>query len=179
MNSSTFILVFLSCVYRVSTYCWFKVTHSRSRKRRKCMEHDIHEKEKKEEEDEADCGICLESIEPPQSKCQLRNCGHIFHTRCILKWFVQKKSCPVCRSDNIRCNHGCVDNHNTSMLRYMIRCQEKEIMALRSKNQEMQNELEAHEHAQRDQDYMFLRFLLENNNSTLSLYRLFAREEQQ
>ncbi|KAL1517317.1 hypothetical protein ABEB36_001096 [Hypothenemus hampei] len=40
------------------------------------------------------CGICLESnlvIFRPI------NCNHFFHKECILKWFTQKKDCPICR----------------------------------------------------------------------------------
>jgi len=42
------------------------------------------------------CIICLE--EPKKKCCQLK-CGHIFHKRCINKWFRTSSSCPICRKD--------------------------------------------------------------------------------
>ena len=41
------------------------------------------------------CSICLE--EP--GKCSQLKCGHIYHRKCINKWFKTSSSCPVCRRD--------------------------------------------------------------------------------
>ena len=47
------------------------------------------------EEEEDSCCICCDEL--PTARTTL-NCGHVFCTGCILKWFQQKNNCPVCRS---------------------------------------------------------------------------------
>ena len=48
------------------------------------------------------CSICLD--EPEQ--CSQLKCGHIFHKKCINKWFQSSKTCPVCRRDySMNCNY--------------------------------------------------------------------------
>ncbi len=53
-------------------------------------------------ENEALCGICLcGTNEVAAGACYELECGHAFHTRCIVNWFRRKSSrgaCPVCRS---------------------------------------------------------------------------------
>ena len=41
------------------------------------------------------CAVCLDDIE--NKKCEL-DCGHCFHTACILKCASTQNSCPICRS---------------------------------------------------------------------------------
>lgn len=57
------------------------------------------------------CSICLEDIRsktnvdgftilPKNAKYSVLKCNHIFHTKCLKKWFYKKgvsASCPVCR----------------------------------------------------------------------------------
>ncbi len=48
-----------------------------------------------------ECTICFESLD----KCEIiqLSCNHIFHPKCILKWFESQKndikSCPLCRTN--------------------------------------------------------------------------------
>jgi hypothetical protein len=42
-----------------------------------------------------ECAICLDNIE--QENATL-SCKHHFHVRCIEKWLVEHKTCPVCRA---------------------------------------------------------------------------------
>ena len=48
------------------------------------------------------CTICLELIieiwDTEPTVC-ITKCGHIFHHKCLEKWFAEKKQCPVCRAD--------------------------------------------------------------------------------
>ena len=48
------------------------------------------------------CAICLDDI-TNNDYYQMEKCGHIFHKKCILKWFSKSNTCPCCRSnvDNI------------------------------------------------------------------------------
>lgn len=41
------------------------------------------------------CSICLDELEnsPTTLKCQ-----HVFHEKCILKWVIGSKNCPICRT---------------------------------------------------------------------------------
>ena len=41
------------------------------------------------------CPICLEENE--NNLCRRLKCGHSFHCECIDKWFVNNKTCPICR----------------------------------------------------------------------------------
>ena len=44
------------------------------------------------------CSICLSPFEEEETLRLLPQCGHCFHTECILPWLTQKKSfCPLCQ----------------------------------------------------------------------------------
>ena len=43
-----------------------------------------------------DCPICLETC-TPRDMFMITECNHMFHCKCINKWFVNKDSCPCCR----------------------------------------------------------------------------------
>ena len=44
------------------------------------------------------CSICLENIY--FYNCTfLKNCDHIFHKRCIVKWLCYENNCPNCRTE--------------------------------------------------------------------------------
>ena len=43
------------------------------------------------------CSICMESM---SGECHtLQDCGHRFHCVCIINWFRQASTCPMCRND--------------------------------------------------------------------------------
>lgn len=44
------------------------------------------------------CSICFETFSP-ESRCRNLPCKHIFHKRCIDKWFKENVKCPMCRQD--------------------------------------------------------------------------------
>ena len=49
-------------------------------------------------EEDCDCSIC-QSSEPDQA-CHTLQCGHSFHTECIVRWFrAGHSTCPNCRSE--------------------------------------------------------------------------------
>lgn len=43
-----------------------------------------------------DCSICHESMTAEQST-QL-SCQHVFHAICLLKWVINRRTCPMCRA---------------------------------------------------------------------------------
>eukprot|EP00933_Yihiella_yeosuensis_P008208 TRINITY_DN113545_c0_g1_i1.p1 TRINITY_DN113545_c0_g1~~TRINITY_DN113545_c0_g1_i1.p1 ORF type:complete len:293 (+),score=55.41 TRINITY_DN113545_c0_g1_i1:35-913(+) len=48
-----------------------------------------------------DCQICFGNLAAEKelgSTVQITRCGHIYHRNCILQWFVQRPSCPLCCS---------------------------------------------------------------------------------
>ena len=47
------------------------------------------------EEDKDNCSICHSEL--PKAITTLIECGHSFCTKCILTWFKQKNTCPMCR----------------------------------------------------------------------------------
>ena len=48
------------------------------------------------------CSICLEDVPSTNSASHKRlSCGHAFHFRCILNWFVCSNECPSCRTKQI------------------------------------------------------------------------------
>lgn len=46
--------------------------------------------------DEADCSICMNTVELGVEVLQLL-CGHWFHPDCIIQWLRVSRSCPFCR----------------------------------------------------------------------------------
>ncbi len=49
------------------------------------------------EDDGVECPICYERFDENETRVDL-GCDHVFHSACIVKWLVQKDSCPMCRS---------------------------------------------------------------------------------
>ena len=46
------------------------------------------------------CSICLEDVGSLNSKQSKKlTCNHSFHPDCIMNWFKESDSCPVCRVD--------------------------------------------------------------------------------
>lgn len=46
-----------------------------------------------------ECPICLEKYKIGEYKRKLHFCNHIFHKKCIDKWFINNIKCPICRTD--------------------------------------------------------------------------------
>jgi len=44
-----------------------------------------------------ECSICLEKNEEPY--CNIKSCSHIFHKKCLNKWYSTNNSCPYCRTE--------------------------------------------------------------------------------
>ena len=48
--------------------------------------------------DPVECSICYQVMDPTESH-RLDECGHVFHTACIMTWFRSKNdTCPLCRA---------------------------------------------------------------------------------
>ncbi|CAL5416114.1 unnamed protein product [Camellia sinensis] len=45
------------------------------------------------------CSVCLEDFEVGEVAEKLPICLHMFHRRCIAKWRVRHRSCPLCRTN--------------------------------------------------------------------------------
>ena len=41
-----------------------------------------------------ECSICFEDI---KNEREVLNCNHVFHEKCIEKWFSINHHCPLCR----------------------------------------------------------------------------------
>lgn len=50
-------------------------------------------------DDDMTCAICL--VEEIPSKCYLKPCGHLFHRKCLNKWFYvsTNRRCPYCQQE--------------------------------------------------------------------------------
>ena len=49
-----------------------------------------------------DCSICLEDeTSNPMAghAMEMPGCGHVFHHKCIIKWFGRRSTCSMCRRD--------------------------------------------------------------------------------
>jgi len=45
------------------------------------------------------CSICLNAEqEAEQEEMVKTKCAHIFHSKCLAKWVIQKTTCPMCRT---------------------------------------------------------------------------------
>lgn len=53
-------------------------------------EEDINDK------DDETCSICIESFSNKHTNIIL-DCGHKFHSSCIISWFEKELTCPICR----------------------------------------------------------------------------------
>ena len=42
-----------------------------------------------------ECIICLQGFNQEQ-QITIIKCGHIYHKHCLTKWFLKKKTCPLC-----------------------------------------------------------------------------------
>jgi len=42
-----------------------------------------------------DCPICLDEIKEEDKK--IIKCSHVYHEKCIEKWFKRSHKCPLCR----------------------------------------------------------------------------------
>ena len=74
-----------------------KDTHSITNKKDFSKENKIKENE---------CSICLDKIDKADKK--ILSCSHSFHWKCIKKWYIKHKTCPICRKigerhDKMRC----------------------------------------------------------------------------
>ena len=49
------------------------------------------------DENGTQCAVCLDEMKYGQEMCELKRCGHVFHSECVDEWFKTKNSCPVCR----------------------------------------------------------------------------------
>jgi hypothetical protein len=47
---------------------------------------------------EKSCSICLNNF-IMNDELYLLQCEHLFHKKCLLKWFKKKQTCPICRHD--------------------------------------------------------------------------------
>uniref|UniRef100_A0A914I3J7 RING-type domain-containing protein n=1 Tax=Globodera rostochiensis TaxID=31243 RepID=A0A914I3J7_GLORO len=57
-------------------------------------------------EEVGECAICLDEIDGDEMVRQLPACQHIFHTNCILAWFKQHITCPICRAKVFKTEDG-------------------------------------------------------------------------
>jgi|UniRef100_A0A6C0AK59 hypothetical protein len=55
--------------------------------------HPINFKTPKKDFKTNECIICLEKITYGRA---VLNCGHHFHSTCVLKWFERNLTCPMC-----------------------------------------------------------------------------------
>nr|KYP71356.1 E3 ubiquitin-protein ligase synoviolin-B [Cajanus cajan] len=49
------------------------------------------------------CMVCLEDFKSGDDAAARLPCTHVCHYHCILGWFVQNATCPVCR---FSCTHA-------------------------------------------------------------------------
>lgn len=78
------------------------------------------------------CPICIELI---QRNSKTLICDHVFHEKCITKWYVTSESCPVCRVDQRKDNYikfkNLVEDNMRNKYKDAIDSLESEVMRLR------------------------------------------------
>lgn len=81
------------------------------------------------------CAICFEQVPSTNSPNHKRlNCGHAFHLKCILGWFIESDECPICRKIHKDCILDFKETiENNLRIKYMdaIKSLEKENRKLR------------------------------------------------
>jgi len=53
--------------------------------------------------DDAECPICLHTLDPGDHLRQLDTCGHLFHRSCIDLWLLRSCDCPLCKRSVRKC----------------------------------------------------------------------------
>ena len=50
-------------------------------------------------EESKDCPICMEPLNngAVNGNYTIQQCSHVYHTECIMYWYQQNTSCPLCR----------------------------------------------------------------------------------
>ena len=56
-----------------------------------------HKRLVKQELKDEMCPICLKKYKNKSKVVKPNECDHLFHSRCLKKWFEYKSTCPVCR----------------------------------------------------------------------------------
>lgn len=46
-----------------------------------------------------ECSICVDDL---NTRITRLPCSHVFHSKCIDKWFIRNSSCPLCRRNCVR-----------------------------------------------------------------------------
>jgi len=68
------------------------------------------------------CSICFEDFVGKNKSisdcCQLP-CSHCFHTKCVSEWYVEKKTCPLCR-ETLVCEQSITDDEEQTNINRMI-----------------------------------------------------------
>ena len=81
------------------------------------------------------CPVCFENI---NKNSKILSCGHMFHMDCILKWFVQSETCPVCRVEEKRDYYikfkKLVEENMRERYKDAIESLEQEVSTLRREN---------------------------------------------
>jgi hypothetical protein len=90
------------------------------------------------EEKEDICSICLGPMTMLVQTCTL-GCGHVFHSACVQRWLLQTKTCPMCRSTNITCQHASVAHHDAETIQVLLDAQTTRIVETERREQELQD----------------------------------------
>ena len=49
------------------------------------------------------CPICFDDIKINHKTYMINTCNHLYHYKCIKKWFEQNSTCPICRVSSESC----------------------------------------------------------------------------
>lgn len=63
-----------------------------------------------------ECSICLTRLRGKKEAIET-NCGHFYHTKCLMKWLKMSSSCPECRTEVLRIRDVVINNIPVSPIR--------------------------------------------------------------
>lgn len=73
---------------------------------------------------EAECSICLSTVQSQDAGRRLPNCGHCFHQACIDLWLLRQNKCPLCKSDVLggdsKCGEGLTNSISTMPMEQLV-----------------------------------------------------------
>lgn len=115
------------------------------------------------------CAICAANVRPSDVLC-VTECGHMFHTYCMVTWLQQVENCPHCR------NYCTIQSLVRLYLNFTSDCQN--LMAAEEEIEELQTQLSDTQTQLQDREAQIEDFKREHDEAVKTIVELHEQLEQ-